>query len=103
MRLLRALKREDGSSRYVFMTERGAPMTPAGFRKMLSRLADHGHGVEVEGVDGFEDAACYSREEGTIRAARAGGVSLGTRAWDAVAACTGSTTRTCRQAGRSGT
>jgi site-specific recombinase XerD len=39
MRSLRALKREDGASRYVFMTERGAPMTAAGFRKMLSRLA----------------------------------------------------------------
>ena len=39
MRSLRALKREDGASRYVFMTEREAPMTPAGFRKMLSRLA----------------------------------------------------------------
>jgi site-specific recombinase XerD len=39
MRMLRALKREDGGSRYVFMTERGAPMTPAGFRKFLSRLA----------------------------------------------------------------
>jgi len=39
MRSLRALKREDGSSRYIFMTERGAPMTPAGFRKMLARLA----------------------------------------------------------------
>jgi len=40
MRSLRALKREDGASRYVFMTERGAPMTAAGFRKMLSRLGD---------------------------------------------------------------
>ena len=38
MRALRALKREDGSGRYVFMTERGAPMTPAGFRKFLARL-----------------------------------------------------------------
>ena len=38
MRSLRALRREDGASRYVFMTERGAPMTPAGFRKLLSRL-----------------------------------------------------------------
>src|SRR5436190_9609105 len=39
MRSLRALKREDGVSRYVFITERKAPITPAGFRKMLSRLA----------------------------------------------------------------
>src|SRR2546423_6411664 len=33
MRSLRALKREDGASRYVFMPERKGPMTPAGFRK----------------------------------------------------------------------
>src|SRR5712691_8518050 len=39
MRMLRALKREDDAGRYVFMTERGAPMTPAGFRKFLARLA----------------------------------------------------------------
>src|SRR3990172_8597298 len=39
MRALRALKRDDGAGRFVFMTERGAPMTPAGFRKFLSRLA----------------------------------------------------------------
>jgi integrase len=39
MRMLRALKRADGGTRFVFMTERGAPMTPAGFRKFLSRLA----------------------------------------------------------------
>ena len=39
MRALRALKREEGGSRFVFMTERGAPMTPAGFRKFLARLA----------------------------------------------------------------
>ena len=31
-RSLRALRREDQASRYVFMTERGAPMSPAGFR-----------------------------------------------------------------------
>ena len=40
MRALRALKREDGSSRFVFMTERRAPMTPAGFRKLLARLGE---------------------------------------------------------------
>ena len=39
LRALRALKRDDGAGRFVFMTERGAPMTPAGFRKFLSRLA----------------------------------------------------------------
>jgi integrase len=38
MRSLRALKREDGSTRFVFMTERGAPMTSAGFRKLFARL-----------------------------------------------------------------
>ena len=40
MRALRALKREEGGSRFVFMTERGAPMTPAGFRKLLARLGE---------------------------------------------------------------
>jgi site-specific recombinase XerD len=38
MRALRALKREEAAGRFVFMTERGAPMTPAGFRKLLARL-----------------------------------------------------------------
>jgi len=38
LRALRALKREDDAGRYVFMTMRGAPMTPAGFRKFLVRL-----------------------------------------------------------------
>jgi len=40
MRALRTLKRKEGASRYVFMTERGAPMSPAGFRKMLARLGE---------------------------------------------------------------
>lgn len=39
LRALRALKREDDAGRFVFMTERGAPMTPAGFRKFLARLS----------------------------------------------------------------
>ena len=34
---LRALRREDNTSRFVFMTERGSPMCAAGFRKMLAR------------------------------------------------------------------
>ena len=34
MRALRALKREEDASRYVFMTERGAPMT---FEENLAR------------------------------------------------------------------
>ncbi len=38
LRALRALKRDDDAGRFVFMTERGAPMTPAGFRKLLARL-----------------------------------------------------------------
>ena len=38
MRMLRALKRDDNAGRFVFMTERGAPMSSAGFRKMLARL-----------------------------------------------------------------
>ena len=40
LRALRALKRDDGAGRFVFMTERGAPMTPAGFRKLLARLGE---------------------------------------------------------------
>jgi type 1 fimbriae regulatory protein FimB/type 1 fimbriae regulatory protein FimE len=43
LRALRALKRDDDAGRYVFMTMRGAPMTPAGFRKFIARL-----GVEAE-------------------------------------------------------
>ena len=39
LRALRALKREAGASRFVFMTERGAPMSRAGFRKLLARLS----------------------------------------------------------------
>ena len=38
MRALRTLKRKSEVGRYVFMTERRSPMTPAGFRKMLARL-----------------------------------------------------------------
>jgi integrase len=34
MRMLRALKREDGAALYVFMTDRGAQ--PAGFREFLT-------------------------------------------------------------------
>ena len=37
IRALRRLKREMSPSPYVFTTERGGPMTPAGFRKMLAR------------------------------------------------------------------
>ena len=37
MRALRRLQREMAPSPYVFTTERGGPMTTAGFRKMLAR------------------------------------------------------------------
>jgi len=37
---LRQLKREMAQSAYVFTTERGGPMTTAGFRKMLSRCVE---------------------------------------------------------------
>lgn len=39
LRALRKLKREIQSSPYVFVSERGGPMTSAGFRKLLSRIA----------------------------------------------------------------
>jgi type 1 fimbriae regulatory protein FimB/type 1 fimbriae regulatory protein FimE len=38
MRALRTLRREDSSERFVFVTERGGPMTHAGFRKLIARL-----------------------------------------------------------------
>jgi hypothetical protein len=37
LRALRKLKREEIESRFVFMTERAAPITVAGFRKMIAR------------------------------------------------------------------
>ncbi len=40
LRALRKLKREEVESRFVFMTERAAPMTTAGFRKMLARTGE---------------------------------------------------------------
>jgi type 1 fimbriae regulatory protein FimE len=40
LRALRVLKRDDGAGRFLFMNERGAPMTPAGFRKLLARLGE---------------------------------------------------------------
>jgi site-specific recombinase XerD len=40
LRALRRVKREQVESRHVFITERGAPMSPAGFRKMLARIAE---------------------------------------------------------------
>ena len=39
LRALRRLKRESRHSPYVFVTERGGPMTAGGFRKLLSRIS----------------------------------------------------------------
>ena len=39
LRALRQLRRESQPSPYLFVTERGAPMTAAGFRKLLSRIS----------------------------------------------------------------
>jgi type 1 fimbriae regulatory protein FimB/type 1 fimbriae regulatory protein FimE len=38
LRALRALKRDNDAGRFIFMTERGAPMTRDGFLKLVSRL-----------------------------------------------------------------
>jgi len=40
LRALRKLKREEIESRFVFMTERAAPITIAGYRKMISRTGE---------------------------------------------------------------
>ena len=40
LRALRKLKRESPPSSYLFITERGSPMTAAGFRKLLTRVAE---------------------------------------------------------------
>ena len=42
IRDLRRLKREQIESRHVFLTERRAPISPAGFRKMLARVGEDG-------------------------------------------------------------
>jgi Phage integrase family len=48
IRELRALKREAGSSRWIFNNERGAPMSPAGFARMLERAGEAaGLGLKV--------------------------------------------------------
>jgi type 1 fimbriae regulatory protein FimB/type 1 fimbriae regulatory protein FimE len=39
LRALRQLQRESTPSPYLFVTERGSPMTAAGFRKILTRMA----------------------------------------------------------------
>jgi site-specific recombinase XerD len=38
LRALRRLSREQEPGRYVFISERGAPMSAAGFRRMIERL-----------------------------------------------------------------
>jgi type 1 fimbriae regulatory protein FimB/type 1 fimbriae regulatory protein FimE len=40
LRALRRLEREVPSSPYVFLSERHAPVSPAGFRKMLARTGE---------------------------------------------------------------
>ncbi|MGO9004400.1 MAG: tyrosine-type recombinase/integrase [Beijerinckiaceae bacterium] len=40
LRALRKLKRKEAESRFVFMTERAAPTTTAGFRTMLARTGE---------------------------------------------------------------
>src|SRR5437762_4410107 len=42
IRDLRRLKREQIETRHVFLTERRAPISPAGFRKMLTRVGEEG-------------------------------------------------------------
>ena len=42
IRDLRRLKREQIELRHVFLTERRAPISPAGFRKMLARVGEDG-------------------------------------------------------------
>jgi type 1 fimbriae regulatory protein FimB/type 1 fimbriae regulatory protein FimE len=39
-RALPRLQREQEDSRYVFLSERGAPMGPPGFRRMVARLGE---------------------------------------------------------------
>jgi site-specific recombinase XerD len=40
VRALRKLRGQDDAAEFAFTTERGGPMSAAGFRKMLTRLAD---------------------------------------------------------------
>jgi type 1 fimbriae regulatory protein FimB/type 1 fimbriae regulatory protein FimE len=40
LRSIRSLRRQDSAGRFVFTTERKAPMTPAGFRKLLARIGE---------------------------------------------------------------
>jgi integrase len=40
LRALRRLQREQEPGRYIFMSERGAPMSAVGFRRMMGRLGE---------------------------------------------------------------
>jgi type 1 fimbriae regulatory protein FimB/type 1 fimbriae regulatory protein FimE len=40
LRALRKLQREEPESRFLFLSERGAPMTAEGFRKLVSRAGE---------------------------------------------------------------
>ena len=40
LRAVRRLQREQEPGRYVFISERGAPMTPDGFKKLIQRLGN---------------------------------------------------------------
>src|SRR5204863_498189 len=40
IRALRKLQRQEIASRFVFTTERRAPVTPSGFRKMVKRVGE---------------------------------------------------------------
>jgi integrase len=53
LRALRALRREWPHSAHVFVSERGAPMSPAGFRKMLARLGPF-HPHQLRHACGFK-------------------------------------------------
>jgi integrase len=48
LRALRRLLRESSSSPYVFVSERRAPFTTAGFAKMIERVARRGLGLELK-------------------------------------------------------
>jgi integrase len=48
LRALRRLQRESKPSRFVFVSERGAPFTTAGFARMIERAARRGLGLELK-------------------------------------------------------
>jgi site-specific recombinase XerD len=47
LRALRRLQRESEASPFVFVSERGAPLTTAGFARMMGRAAAAGLGLRV--------------------------------------------------------